>query len=341
MSELRKDPVLDRWVIIAAERGRRPNDFYLEPDPPAHAFSPFTPGNEATTPPEIFQIGREDNAPDTPGWRVRVVPNKFPALSPDEPLESQGLGMFDLMSGTGAHEVIIENPDGNWDPADASQTELREVLDAYLARVRDLQSDPRFRYVLVFRNNGTRAGASIAHPHSQVMALPIVPQHVRARLAAAHDYYDRKGRCLFDDIVRQELAMGDRVVEATDDFVVLSPFAARFPFELQLLPRRHSHDFTSLGSDELNALADVLGRSLRRLKNALNAPAYNLILHTAPAPSPNGRNELSDSIAEEFLWHIEILPRLTGVAGFEWGTGFYINPIAPEQATQFLRDAPV
>jgi UDPglucose--hexose-1-phosphate uridylyltransferase len=337
MSELRKDPVLDRWVIIAAERGRRPNDFYLEPDPPAEGFSPFAPGNEHTTPPEVFQIGRESGAPDSPGWRVRVVPNKFPALSPDTPLEPKGLGMFDMMSGTGAHEVIIENADANWDPADASPAEMRDVLDAYVARVHNLQSDPRFRYVLVFRNNGTRAGASIAHPHSQVMALPIVPQQVRSKLDSAHDYFDRKGRCLFDDIVRQELAMGDRVVEATDDFVVLSPFAARFPFELQLLPRRHSHDFTTIDDAELNALAEVLGRSLRRLKNALGAPAYNMILHTAPAP----RRGDSGHIAEEFLWHIEILPRLTGVAGFEWGTGFYINPIAPEQAAQFLRDAPV
>lgn len=340
MSELRKDPVLDRWVIIAAERGRRPNEFHLEPDPPYTGFSPFAPGNENTTPPEIYQIGREGGAPDTPGWRVRVVPNKFPALSPDMPLQPEGLGMFDLMSGTGAHEVIIENPNANWDPADASPAELRDVLDAYLARVRDLQRDPRYHYVLVFRNHGTRAGASIAHPHSQVMALPIVPQQVRTKMAAAREYFDRKGRCLFDDIVRQELAMGDRIIEATDDFVVLSPFAARFPFELQLLPRRHSHDFTSLSGEDTDALADVLGRSLRRLKSALNAPAYNLILHTAPAPRPV-RGGTDHSVADDFLWHIEILPRLTGVAGFEWGTGFYINPISPEQAAQFLRDAPV
>lgn len=340
MSELRKDPILDRWVIIAAERGRRPNDFYLEPDPPASGFSPFAPGNESTTPPEVFQIGRESGAPDTPGWRVRVVPNKFPALSPDVPLEPHGLGMFDMMSGTGAHEVIIEHTDANWDPADGTRAEVRDVLDAYLARVRDLQRDPRFPYVLVFRNHGTRAGASIAHPHSQVMALPIVPHQVRAKMDAAREYFDRKGRCLFDDIVRQELAMGDRVVESTPEFAVLSPFAARFPFELKILPRRHSHDFTSLGGEELDALADVLGRSLRRLKYALNAPAYNLILHTAPVPGSRHGKEYH-TIAEDFLWHIEILPRLTGVAGFEWGTGFYINPIAPEQATQFLRDVPV
>ncbi|HEX8551668.1 MAG TPA: galactose-1-phosphate uridylyltransferase [Abditibacteriaceae bacterium] len=341
MSELRKDPIIDRWVIISAERGRRPNDFYIEPDPPAGPNSPFAPGNENVTPPEVFQIGRDAKAAaDSPGWRVRVVPNKFPALSPDGTVEHQGLGMFDLMSGVGAHEVIIENPGENWDPADASPTELQDVLHAYSSRVRTLQSDERFRYVLVFRNNGTRAGASIAHPHSQVMALPIVPQQVLQKLEAARDYYDRKRRCLFDDIVRQELAMGDRVVEATDEFVVLSPFAARFPFELQILPRRHSHDFSSLGESDLAALSHVLGRSLRRLKNALGAPAYNLILHTAPAPDPRS-GEKHSTIAQDFLWHIEILPRLTGVAGFEWGTGFYINPVSPEQATQFLRDTPV
>ena len=340
MSELRKDPVVDRWVIISAERGRRPNDFYLEPDPPSGAQSPFAPGNESVTPPEVFQIGRAADAPpDSPGWRVRVVPNKFPALSPDGALEHQGLGMFDMMSGVGAHEVIIENTRSDWDPADASPDELADVLHAYVARIKALQSDARLRYVLVFRNNGTRAGASIAHPHSQVMALPIVPQHVLQKLGAARDYYERKNRCLFDDIVRQELAMGDRVVEATDEFAVLSPFAARFPFELQILPRRHSHDFSSLGEGEIAALAEVLGRSLRRIKNALGAPAYNLVLNTAPAPRAV-RGE-DDSIAENYLWHIEILPRLTSVAGFEWGTGFYINPVSPEQAAQFLRDTPV
>jgi UDPglucose--hexose-1-phosphate uridylyltransferase len=343
MPELRKDPILDRWVIIAAERGRRPSDFPVEPDAPASGFSPFAPGNESKTPPEVFQIGRSADAPaDSSGWRVRVVPNKYPALSNEGLLDYQGLGMFDMMNGVGAHEVIIEHTREDWDMADATPEEMCDILQAYVARIHDLQRDERFRYVLIFRNIGTAAGASIAHPHSQVMALPIIPQLVEEKLTAAREYYDRKHRCIFEDIIRQEMAMGDRVVETNEHFVVLSPFAARFPFELQLYPRRHSHDFGTIRTDEMSALGDILTRSLRRIKRTLNNPAYNLIVHTAPTqPTKLSRSNRWDTIAEDYLWHIEILPRLTSVAGFEWGTGFYINPVAPELATQYLKETEI
>lgn len=345
MSELRKDPIIDRWVIIATERSRRPNEFQREAGSefPATHFNPFAPGHEDRTPPEIAVWGRPEGAePDTPGWKVRVVPNKFPVLNQEGELDPQGLGMFDMMNGVGAHEVIIENPNAEWDMADATREEMILVLDAYVARMKALQQDPRFRYVLVFRNAGIAAGATLAHPHSQIIALPITPRQVMEKVEAAHDYYERKKRCVFTDVIRQELAMGDRVVEETEHFVVLSPFAARFPFELQIYPRRHCHDFSLVGADERAALGEVLSRSLRRIKNALGNPAYNLMLHNAPVShSDAARSERRTSNPEDFLWHIDILPRLTKVAGFEWGTGFYINPVAPESATKFLREVQV
>jgi len=339
MPELRKDAIVDRWVIIATERSRRPNDFLIEPEPPAVA-SPFAAGHEARTPPEIFQIGRDPSAaPDTPGWQVRVVPNKYPALSMEGELNYQGLGMFDLMNGVGAHEVVIENPDQNWDMTVATDEEMTNVLRAYRARILALQQDERFRYVLVFRNKGTMAGATIAHPHSQIIALPILPMTVKEHLTAAREYYQRKSRCIFTDILRQELALGDRIVEANEHFIVLCPFAARFPFETQIYPRRQSHDFATLDEDELRALGDTLRRTLRRIKTLLGDPAYNLMLHNSPNLSPQpGCPDYWGTIAQDYQWRLDILPRLTRVAGFEWGTGFYINPVAPEEAARFLRE---
>ena len=194
MSELRKDPIIDRWVIIAKERSRRPNEF--QPESVAHAggFNPFATGHEDRTPPEIVAWGREEGAAaNSPGWKVRVVPNKFPVLDSDGELDSQGLGMFDLMNGVGAHEVIIENTNPEWDMATASPEEMIAVLDAYVSRMTSLQSDPRFRYILVFRNQGTGAGATLAHPHSQIIALPITPKQVKEKLDAARE--PKPSRC--------------------------------------------------------------------------------------------------------------------------------------------------
>ena len=347
MSELRKDPILDRWVIVAAERGRRPTDFIHAADPPSGAFSPFAAGNESKTPPEIMQIGRASDAPaDSPGWRVRVVPNKFPALSSAGEVDFRGQGLYDVMNGVGAHEVIIEHTSPSWDMAEATPAEMRDVLQAYGLRIGALQEDSRFHYVMVFRNQGVAAGATIAHPHSQVIALPIIPSQVEEKLRAAREFFGRKKRSIFADLLRHERENGTRIVEESEHFVVMSPFAARFPFELQIFPKRHNHDFADQSGEELEALGVALQRSLKRIGRALDHPAYNLMLNTSPnlllaAGAAAGRPRLWETIDRDFCWHIDILPRLTRVAGFEWGTGFYINPVSPEQATQFLREVSV
>ncbi len=339
MSELRKDPIVDRWVIIAAERGRRPHEFeHPAEETAAGAACPLCEGNERMTPPEIWAL-RNAGAPDTPGWQVRVVPNKFPALRVEGEAHRRGLGIFDLMDGVGAHEVIIETPDHEWRMGDGPTEMVDRVLRAYQARLIDLYRDRRLRYCVIFRNFGPDAGASLSHPHSQTIAVPVVPRRVKSKLSAARDYFGRKERCIFCDVMAQELALGDRIVLENDYFVAFTPFASRFPFELAIYPRQHSHDFGTLDEKGRLALADVLRRCLAYLRPALWQPSYNYILNVAPNPVPRpGKPDYWTTLHLDYHWHLEILPRVTRLAGFEWGTGFYINPVAPEDAARFLRD---
>ena len=330
MPELRKDPVTGRWVIIATDRARRPSDFTREAVPPPSArFCPFCYGNEQKTPPEILAY-RNEGAPNQPGWRVRVVPNKFPVLGIEGDLNRQGDGMFDRMNGIGAHEVIIETSDHNTNLADMPEKQLEEVLYAFRDRMNDLKRDRRFRYILVFKNFGEAAGASLEHPHSQLIALPVIPKRVKEETEGAKLYHDFKERCVYCDIIRQEEASGVRLVIETDRFVSLEPYAPRFPFETWILPRRHESHFEDTEPDMLQNLAWVLRATLRKMDRVLEHPAYNFILHSAPVQE-------ADLIY--YHWHFEIIPKLTKVAGFEWGTGFYINPTPPEESAKFLREA--
>jgi len=300
---------------------------------------PFCYENEDKTPPEIYAVRPANTQPNKPGWLVRVVPNRYPALTIEGDLNRQGLGMFDLMNGVGAHEIIIESPDHHLNLCEALPEQIEHIVRAYIARVEDLRRDKRLRHIIVFRNYGRAAGASLAHPHSQLIATAIVPRLPKEKLEAARLHYQRKERCIFCDLIRQEQALGERVVLETQHFIVLSPFASRFPFELVIFPLRHSHDFVNLQPEEIADLARVLKEALWRLKVALDNPPYNYMIHTAPSTHPRpGRPEYWGTLALDYHWHIEICPRLTRVAGFEWGTGFYINPVAPEEATRFLRE---
>ncbi len=338
MSELRKDPILDRWVIIAAERGRRPNDFTSEQPPDASISCPFCGSNEHMTPPEIIAMCDTPREPNSSGWQVRVVPNKFPALSIEGDVERSGIGLFDRMTGIGAHEVIIESPNHCDDIAMLDPEYVVKIIDTFIQRTTDLRSDHRFRHVIIFRNYGAAAGASLTHPHSQLIALPIVPRLVSDKLTAARNYYHHKERCIFCDIIEQELAMPDRVVMRNEHFLVLSVFAARFPFEVNIFPLHHQHDFVLMDGDQKTALAHILTDLLGRFRDLLGDPAYNLMIQTVPNTVPRpGHPEYWGTIQYDYHWHIELVPRLTKVAGFEWGTGFYINPVSPESAAEFLR----
>lgn len=342
MPELRHDPLQKRWVIIATERGRRPTDFTIKDEPANETICPFCEGHEDKTPPEIYAIRKHGTHPNGPGWWVRVIPNRFPALGVEGTLDRRGVGVFDAMNGIGAHEVIIETPHHHVNLSDMPVADVERVLLAYQERIRDLIQDQRLRYILIFKNHGLSAGASLSHPHTQLIATPVTPKNVAMELESAMQHYHAKERCLFCDIINQEIMEEDRVVSMDAHHVVLTPFASRFPFETFIAPRQHQHDFTLATREQIASLAHTLQSTLVRLKVSLDDPPYNFVIHTAPNTTMKPRRPgYWQTIEFDFHWHIEIIPRLTRVAGFEWGTGFYINPTPPEAAAEYLRNVAI
>lgn len=332
MPELRRDPITHRWAIIATERALRPKDFQVTAvSPPEGKSCPFCAGNEKLTPSEIFAVRDRTTPKNGPGWQVRVVPNKYPALRIEGGLDKRPEGIYDHMNGVGAHEVIIESPEHDFKLHRLSDAGLLAALETYRHRMDDLQGDPRFRFSLLFRNHGAAAGASIAHGHAQLIALPVVPHEVRELLDGARRYYEFRDRNVFEDMVRQELEDGRRLVYENRDFVVIAPYASRLPFELSIVPRFQSPRFEATRKPQLETLADALRVALDRLDRGLGNPAYNFIIQSAPYHMQE---------VPWYRWHIQVMPKLTRVAGFEWGTGFYINPTAPEEAAEFLRSLP-
>jgi UDPglucose--hexose-1-phosphate uridylyltransferase len=339
MAELRKDPTVGRWVIISTARGKRPTDFQRDPAHERDAKNcPFCPGRESLTPPEIYALRPNGGGPNSGGWSVRVVPNKFPALSIDDALVKRGVGMYDMMTGFGAHEVVIENRDHNKTVEQLSTEELCQVITNCHHRVYDVHRDVRLRYVLVFKNEGPEAGASLAHPHSQIIATPVTPKRVKEELMGAEEYYKVRERCVFCDIISQEKDSGQRIVYENDHFISFCPFAARFPFEIWILPKAHELNFYASRMNVMD-MAHALKITMERLVAALNRPQYNYVIHSAPNLFP--RRGYWQTIHEDYHWHFEIIPRLTRVAGFEWGSGFYINPTSPEDAAKYLREVAV
>jgi UDPglucose--hexose-1-phosphate uridylyltransferase len=334
MPELRRDPITGEWVIIASERAKRPSDFALhsrgsEPDV---SRCPFCPGNEAMTPPEIIAFRHPGSQRNAPGWWVRVVPNKFPALAVEGELSKTGVGMYDWMNGVGAHEVIIETPEHGRSLALLDARQVEDVLWAYRARYLDLKKDPRLKYILIFRNHGRVAGASLVHPHSQLIATPMVPGDVAAEMAGAKRYESYRERCVYCDIMRQESSEGTRMVVENDSFIAFEPYASKYPFETWVIPKRHGPSFAAVSAEEQAAFASILGETLRRIHVVLDDPPYNFTIHTAPCDSDE---------RPDYHWHLEVFPRLTIAAGFEMGTGIYINVTPPEIAAQYLREAEV
>lgn len=298
---------------------------------------PFCEGNESMTPPEIVAL-RENGGANESGWSVRVIPNKFPALRIEGSVKRRGIGIYDSITGVGAHEVIVESP-GHDTPFDGlSPDHATNIYRVLQERLVDLMRDERFKYVILFKNQGGPAGATLRHPHHQVIATPITPKTVAMELVAAREHFRDKERCIFCDIIDQEIESGERIVETTDRFVAFTPYASRSPYEVFVGPRYHEHSMTETSEDDLAGLADIMQRVLRRLRLALNDPPYNYVIHNAPNTSVKPkRASYWSTIVHDFHWHIEILPRLTRVAGFEWGTGFYINPKPPEEAAEHLR----
>lgn len=328
MPELRKDPITGRWVIIAPDRAKRPTDFDASTARPAESFCPFCEGNESASAAEIVAYRNHGSVPNGPGWRVRTVPNKFPALKVEGQFESRGVGMYDVMEGIGAHEVILDCPHHESRFASLPANQIREVLWMYHDRLVDLKRDRRLIHPLVFKNEGHLAGASLEHCHSQLIVTPVVPIQVQEEMRGAKDFFGWRGRCIYCDMIREETQAGDRIVMESPNFVVFCPFAARFPFETWIVPKKHMSHYETVQEVDVDELAHVLKSALLKLRQSLDDPPYNYILHTSPFDT----YEL-----KSYHWHIEIIPRLAGVAGFEWGSGFYINSVPPEDAAGFMR----
>jgi len=331
MHELRKDPILGRWIIISTERKKRPQDFVSNiPTISQYEFRhdcPFCPGNESMTPPEVLAY-REDGERDSVGWRVRVVPNKYPALDTNGEPDKKGMGIYDIINGIGAHEVVIETPIHNATFGCLPKEQIESYLWAVKERMVDLMTDMRMQYIMVFKNHGTAAGATLEHPHSQIIALPIVPKRISEELAGCRTHYELKERCIYCDILNQEIFDGRRIVLNTNNFMVLTPFASRFPYEVWVIPKRHIPSFTDTSLEELDELSTVLKDTISRLEKVLDNPPYNYMLHTTPCHMKN---------LTYYHWHIEVIPKVANVAGFEWGTGFYINPVPSEDAAEHLK----
>jgi UDPglucose--hexose-1-phosphate uridylyltransferase len=345
MRELRKDPVLNRWVIIASERSHRPQEFdqdYNHFDGFDPDRDPFREGNEHQTPPEIYAIRPTDTEPNSPGWKVRVIPNKFPALRIEGDLNPRGYGLYDRMNGVGAHEVVIESPDPLLLMTDMSLMQVSDVFATYRHRLEDLSQDKRFAYVLVFKNHGRDAGASLRHAHSQIIATPMVPKRVMEQLYGAYSHWKIKRRSIFVDIVDQEMMMQERVVYQNKHVIAICPYASSFPFEVHIYPKRQLADFRKIGPEEIRATTEATLVVLKKWRKALGETPYNYLIHTAPNDGAINDVRLEIPFLDAFYcWHMEMFPRIGKTAGFEWGTGYYINPTPPEEAAKFMRNIEV
>lgn len=330
MPELRKDPVVNRWVILAPERASRPDQFFSSFENNHNHSCPFCAGNEQESPGEVLTLDEDGNASCGTGWQVRVVTNQYPALTLKSPRELPSEPMFERRDGFGVHEVIVECPQHEHNLSSLPAKQIGLILKAYRDRLLELRKNAGLLHALIFKNSGGMAGASLEHAHSQLVVTPIVPIFVQEELDAGQCFFEEYNRCIFCEMIEKELHHDRRIVLDTDAFVVLCPYASRFPYEMWILPKRHFSRFECLDEKQLNELGMVLKSVLGKLDSTLDNPPYNFLLHTAPFH----RGELP-----YFHWHMEIFPRTTRVAGFEWGSGFYINTVLPEEATRILRES--
>lgn len=323
MALFRKDPFGPAWVLISPERGLEPSDFGSVGRPVGP--SPLSPGNEEEFT-EILALRPSSSGRGSPDWRARVIEHPAALLEPGEPA-FLGRGPFRYAEGRGRQEIIVEHPDSAMTLDRMPPEHLVEVLRLYRDRLALLAGSAGIRHVQLTRSEGEAAGALYAHPHAVVLGVPIASRWVEEEFDVARAYHEAAGSCIFCDVIREELAERERVVTFNDAFVALAPFAAKTPFETWILPRRHSATFSSVTGNALPELADLLQTVLRAINSALDHPPFNLLMHTLPAPD------------DSYHWHIEILPRLTRQAGFDWSKGFYVNPTPPEDAVRFLREA--
>ena len=328
MSELRYNPISGDWVAISTDRAQKPNEFKthrgsVATEPQHRSNCPFCPGNETETAAESYRLGDENH------WQVRVVQNRYPALSPTGEPTRSGKQLFRCVSGVGFHEVIIEHPHHHVTTARLPVEEVAKILRVYRQRYVQIRTDPRVAAIVPYKNYGKESGASIAHPHSQIVATPFVPPQIRQRQQKAIEFFDETGECLCCRILTEELAAGDRIVIQNGRFVAFVPYAALFPFQVWIVPRRHASSFDEITDEEIVDLALILKTVLAKLDDGLNNPAYNYVIRSIPT---------GDGETDYFHWYVDIIPRLGILAGFELGSGMYVNSTLPEENAAFLRE---
>lgn len=327
MPEYRKDPITNRWVIISSERSNRPIEKSISMTTESD-FCPFDIGNEYLTPPEIIAFKPKNSKPNDENWWLRVVPNKFPAVATNYYPKLKQNGLYYSIDGYGYHEVIIETPKHDSKIAYMDYFEVEEIIWAYLHRFNDIKKDKKIKYTQIFKNYGRNAGASLSHPHSQLIATPILPIFIEEELKGAKNYYRLKNKCIFCSIIEQEKKDKIRLVEENDDFLAFEPYAPRFPYETWIIQKEHNSNFGSINKTLVKSFARILKNTLLRLNLFLGDISYNYMIHTSPYDNLNN---------PYYHWHVEILPRTTNAAGFEWGSGFFINSVSPEDAAKNLK----
>ena len=345
MPELRRDPVIGRWVIISTERARRPDQFAgagVEKEEFAQDEKcPFCEGNEGMTQPEIYAIRPPGSPPNGPGWDIRVIPSVSPLLRIEGNLDRHGHGMYDLMNARGAHEIVVESPLHRKE-SELSKEQMVKGVNVILDRITDLERDRDIKYVLIFKNYGKAAGGGhIKHARTQIIGTPVNLKRVKEELSGAKAYYGFKERCIFCDMLKQEMQAGKRIIAESKYFVALAAFAARFPFETWIVPKEHSCDFYKMDRAKAPDFIDLMMTVFAKTRKVIGDFPFNFVLHTAPFRRDAGKRGYWETIEGDYHWHCEILPILTRVAGFEWGSGFYINPLPPENACKSVREAKI
>ncbi|MCC6759200.1 MAG: DUF4931 domain-containing protein [Candidatus Omnitrophica bacterium] len=338
MPELRKDPVIGRWVIIATERARRPGVFL---DSQKNIFDDGPCSFCDNQDKEVFSVRPYSGA----SWRVRVVESGTSLLSGKDKFLHKAHGLYDVVNDYGTHEVVIETPEHIANMADLSQEQIRMVFETYAVRYNELEKNNIFQYVIAYKNYGYAAGSRrIGHSRSQIIATPVIPFSAKEKLAGAKKYFVYHERCLYCDMIQQEMQAKIRIVAESEHFLAITPFAPRFVFETWVLPKKHNCDFSKGVVGYENDLAGLMKVVLGKIKVGLDDPAYNYVIHSAPFRRSRGEKDPGTkwkTLTEDYHWHIEVLPRLTRVAGFEKGSGFYISSIPPENAAEFLREVKV
>ena len=332
MHELRKDILLGRWVAVMSE-SKAPFEYNL----PSYKIQKernciLCPGREHETPPDITSV----RTPGSSRWWVRALPSLNPVFQIEGDLCRKGVGIYDKMNSIGANEILIESPEHNVRPEDLGIEQMIRVITLYRDRIADLEKDSRFRYILIYKDSGIDAGEIFSHPLSFLMATPMIPKTVKDELDNAKQYFTYKERCIFCDIISEELRVGERVILETKKFVAFCPYAAQFPFESWIIPKRHSCAFNEITYDEIEDMGLILMSVLKKLRDIFRDPPFNYYIHTAPNMVP--RRDHWHTLGEDFHWHLEIMPRLIRTSGFEWGSGFYILPTSPENAAKYLRE---